>query len=129
MRRSRSTAIVAAITCLLAGCSDALIPGQIQALEVYRVVFAHSSIESCTHIEPSNAERDHAGILHVQLNLRSTTDADQYIDAFISFKLDGQFVEKLKPQRAVLKGNLTTTLLFNSTQPADDYSIHLDYAK
>ncbi len=120
---------MSAIACLLAGCSSELIPGQIQALDVYRVIFGQSSIESCTRIEPSNVQRDRMGILHVQLNLHSTTDADQYIDAFVTFTRDGQVVEKPGPKLVVLEGHLTDTVWFTSTQPADQYSIRLDYAK
>jgi hypothetical protein len=38
-------------------------------------------------------------------------------------------VEKLGPKTVTLKSNAFDTITFNSTQPADDYFVDLDYAK
>jgi hypothetical protein len=131
------TVTLAMIGCLLAGCGDVSLPSmqsisspvEPKPAAAHHVVFGASSLESNIRIEPSHVERDGTGILDVQLNFRSITDADQYLVAYITFTQDGQFVEKLGPQRVVLHGNLSDTLDFNSTQPADDYTVTFDFAK
>ncbi len=95
----------------------------------HHVVFAEAGLQSNIRIEPSHVERDGTGILDVQLNFRSMTDADQYLVAYITFTEGGQFVEKLGPKHVVLHGDLSDTLDFSSTQPADDYTITFDFAK
>jgi len=93
------------------------------------ILFGNSDLRNGVRVRPVTTQQDPSGILHVTLNLRSAQDSDQYVDAFISFYRNGRFVEKLGPQTFVLKGNLPDTILFNSTQPADDYTLNLDYAK
>ena len=127
---------LAVIACFLAGCGDVSVPS-VQSLSpvppqpaaAHHVVFAEESIRSNIRIEPSNVAREATGILDVQLNFRSTTDADQYLVAFITFTQNGQFVEKQGPKRVVLNGNLHDTIIFSSAQPADDYTVTFDFAK
>jgi hypothetical protein len=129
--------IVAMIACILAGCSDVSVPSidslsspvTPQPAAAHHVVFAELSLESNIRIEPSNVEHEASGILDVQLNFRSISDADQYLVAFITFTQDGQFVEKQGPKRVVLHGNLHDTVVFSSMQPADDYMVTFDFAK
>jgi hypothetical protein len=131
------TVTLATIACLLAGCADISLPtAQSVSLPMepkpaaaHHVVFAEAGLQSNIRIEPSHVERDGTGILDVQLNFRSMTDADQYLVAYITFTQDGQFVEKLGPKHVVLRGDLSDTLDFNSTQPADDYTVTFDFAK
>ncbi len=91
--------------------------------------FANDDLAGNTRVEPVQAMRDTFGLLHVTLNIRSTTNAQQYVDGYITFTREGQFVEKLGPKTVTLLPNAFDTILFDSTQPADDYFITLDYAK
>jgi hypothetical protein len=131
------TVTLATLACLIAGCSSVSLPSmqsvstpiEPKPVAAHHVVFCDISLESSIRIQPSHVERDGTGILDVQLNFRSITDADQYLVAYITFTQDGQFVEKLGPRHVVLRGNLNNTLDFNSTQPADDYMVTFDFAK
>jgi hypothetical protein len=91
--------------------------------------FADDNLAGNTRCDPVQATRDPFGLLHVTLNIRSTTNAQQYVDGWITFTRAGQFVEKLGPKTFTLYPNAFDTILFDSTQPADDYFITLDYAK
>jgi hypothetical protein len=131
------TVTIATIACLLVGCADISVPSmqsvstpiEPKPAAAHHVIFGDISLESNIRIQPSPVERDGMGILDVQLNFRSITDADQYLVAYITFTQGGQFVEKLGPRHVVLRGNLNDTLDFNSTQPADDYTVTFDFAK
>jgi hypothetical protein len=119
----------------LSACSDlpqsieSLPPVQHPPAAARHVVFTDTSLESNIRIEPSHVERDATGLLDVQLNFRSITESDLYLDVFITFIKDGQFVEKQGPKRVTLGGNLHDALFFSSSQPADDYKITFDFAK
>ena len=129
--------IVGMVACFVAGCDTVSLPStdslpavvQPQPEAAHHVIFRDGSIKSNVRIEPSHVERDAAGILSVQLNFRSTTEADQYLVAYPTFGLGGEFVERAELQRVVLKGNLRETIYFVSTQPADDYRVTFDFAK
>jgi hypothetical protein len=136
--KSISRIVIFAIAAsFLAGCGDVSIPSmesvsaplEPKPAAAHHVVYGDLKLESNIRIAPSHTERDETGILHVQLNFRSITDADQYLVAYITFTQDGQFVEKLGPRHVVLRGNLSDTLVFDSTQTADDYTVLFDFAK
>ncbi len=126
---------LAVIASFLAGCEDisqsiqSFPPVQPKPQAAHHVVFTDISLESNIRIDPSPVERDAMGILDVQLNFRSISDSDQYLNVFITFTQNGQFVEKLGPKHVTLRGNLHDTLLFTSTQPADNYTVTFDFAK
>jgi hypothetical protein len=122
MLKTTLLSLLALIPLVAAGCVS-------ESLEAKHVYFANTGLYSHLQIDHIDAKQDAYGLMHIQMNVTSTISDDQYVDAFVTYTRDGQFVEKLGPQTAVLKGNLPDTLLFNSTQPADDYSISLDYAK
>ena len=91
--------------------------------------FGDAQLQSYTRVDPVTATRDPAGLLHVTINIRSTTNKQQYVDAYCTFLRGGERLEKLGPQTITLKGNAPDMITFNSTQPADDYFVTLDYAK
>jgi hypothetical protein len=115
----------------LAGCASDPAPmyGHAETYDRKHIQFGDSDLEANTRIEPVTATRDPAGLLHVSVRIRNTGDLQRHVDAFITFYRDGQFLEKLGPQVIELKGNLFDDITFNSTQPASDYMVSLDYAK
>jgi hypothetical protein len=112
------------------GCNDnAPMYGRAENYPRAHLQFGDAGLQSATRVEPVTATRDQAGILHVTVNIRSTTDRQQYVDAYCTFLKSGEMWEKLGPQTVTLKGNAPDMITFNSTQPADDYYVTLDYAK
>ncbi|MGD1278390.1 MAG: hypothetical protein ABR964_14350 [Tepidisphaeraceae bacterium] len=116
---------------LLSGCVQDNSPayGRAEKYQRTHLQFGDATLEGNTRVEPVTANRDQFGLLHVQINIRSTTNTQQYVDCFITFLRSGQVVEKLGPKTVTLKSNAFDTITFNSTQPADDYFVDLDYAK
>jgi len=123
--------VMALGTAILGGCYQDNAPayGRGEKDQRTHLQFGDATLESNTRVEPVVAQRDQFGLLHVQINIRSTTNTQQYVDGFITFLRDGQVVEKLGPKTVTLKSNAFDTIEFNSTQPADDYFVDLDYAK
>jgi hypothetical protein len=115
----------------LAACSGDKAPyyGQSESYDRTHLQFGSADLQANTRVQPLTATRDPAGLLHVTVQIRNVSDQDLYVDAFITFLRDGQPLEKLGPQAVTLKGNLFDTISFNSTQPATDYFVSLDYAK
>ncbi|MDP9172822.1 MAG: hypothetical protein M3O30_03025 [Planctomycetota bacterium] len=125
-----SIAIMALAALFIVGCNDH--PPMYGRAENYpreHLQFGDSDLQSFTRVDPVTAARDPAGLLHITVNIRSTIDRQQYVDAYVTFLRGGQMLEKLGPKTVTLKGNLPDIITFNSTQPADDYFVTLDYAK
>jgi hypothetical protein len=116
---------------LLAACTQDNTPnyGRSENYPRTHLQFGSAILEGNTRVNPVQATRDQFGLLHVTLSIRSTTDLQQYVDGYITFLRGGQFVEKLGPKSVALLPNAFDTILFDSTQPADDYFINLDYSK
>jgi len=116
---------------LLAACTQDNAPayGRAEKYDRTHLQFGDATLEGNTRVDPVQATRDQFGLLHVTVPIRSTCNWEQYVDGSITFLRAGQFVEKLGPKPINLAPNAFDTILFDSTQPADDYFISLDYAK
>jgi hypothetical protein len=115
---------------LVVGCNDH--PPMYGRAEDYpreHLQFGNPLLQESTRVDPVLSTRDQAGLLHITINIRSTTDRQQYVDAYVTFLRGGQVLEKLGPQTVTLKGDLPDTITFNSTGVADDYFVTLSYAK
>lgn len=109
----------------LAGCTETVVgppPEQ-------HVFYARPNLEQAVNVQRILAKQDQFGILHIQVDVLPKSTSDLYLDAFITFTRNGQFVEKLGPKPFILRGPVPDTVLFNSTQPADDYRISVDYSQ
>jgi hypothetical protein len=117
--------LIAMSALALAGCTETVVgppPEQ-------HIFYARPNLQNAINVTRLLAKQDQFGILHIQVDVQPNATYDQYIDAFITFTRNGQFVEKLGPKPFVLRGPVPDTILFNSTQPADDYRISLDYSQ
>jgi hypothetical protein len=131
-RRTLATLLAITVAALLAAsCSsdNAPISGRAEIYDRNHLQFGDSNLANNTRVEPVQAVRDAAGLLHITINIRSTSNSDQYVDGFVTFLRNSQVVEKLGPKTFTLTGNLPAIVEFNSTQPADDYFVTLNYAK
>jgi quinolinate synthase len=108
---------VAGALALLTACNG----GQVQ--------FLSSKLKDNTHLERVHDWKDKYGLTYVTLYIRSTTGDSAYVDCYITFRKDGQLVERLGPQTVIIHPYEEALINFNSTQIADDYFITLNYAK
>jgi hypothetical protein len=130
MMKILSLNLVIGAALLAAGCTDNVpLTARNEIYSRNHVQFANIGLRDRTRLEPVQATQDPSGILHVSINIRNTSDSDVYVDGFITFTRNGNFVEKLGPKPIMLRNNLPDVIEFNSTQPADDFLVSLDYAK
>jgi hypothetical protein len=123
--------ILTVVGLLAASCStdNAPINGRAEIYSPNHLQFGDAGLANNTRVDPVQAVRDPYGLLHLTINIRSTSNGDQYVDGFVTFLRGGQVVEKLGPKTFTLSANLPDVIEFNSTQPADDYVVTLSYAK
>ena len=124
--------ILAASALLAAGCTDnPPMYGRADTFARTHLQFGDGLLQDSTRVDPVSASRDQFGLLHVTLDIRSTTDKQQYVDCFIQFYRNGVPVgDKIGPKTVTLMANLPATIAFDaSPQPADDYVVSLSYAR
>ncbi len=122
--------LIVAAALLSASCTDNIpLTGRKEIYQRDHIQFGSIGLQDRTRLEPIQAVQDSSGILHVSINIRNTSDSDVYVDGFATFTRNGKLVEKLGPKQIMLRNNLPDVIQFNSTQPADDFQVSLDYAK
>jgi hypothetical protein len=131
-RKTLATLLCVTVAALLAAsCStdNKPITGREEIYDRNHLQFGDKGLANNTRVEPVQAVRDGIGLIHITINIRSTSNGDQYVDGFVTFLRAGQVVEKIGPKTFTLTANLPAVVEFNSTQPADDYFVTLNYAK
>jgi len=111
------------------GCNNDPMYGRSENAARTHLQFGNWDLEQRTRVDPIQAKQDSFGLMHITVNIRNTSDADLYVDAFVTYLRNGQVVEKTGPKTVTLRNNFPDTILFNSTQPADDFFVNIDYAK
>ncbi len=129
-RRTIGLALLA-MPLMLLGCNDVSKPiyGRNDPFIRAHVHFGSEHLQDSTAVESATSTRDPAGLVHVTVQVRSTEDHDQKIDAYCAFFRGGQVIDELGPQQVFLHAQVYANVQFNSTQPADDFSITLSEMK
>jgi len=126
MLKITSTILLAAAGILLVGCNmvDRPYYGRLDPYTASHVQFDSEHLQDCTAISAAQPTRNETGLLFVTTTIRSTIDEDKAMDVYCTFTRGGQVVDnRLGPKEVHLHARSTETVVFNSTQPADDFQL------
>jgi uncharacterized protein YcfL len=124
-------ALIAMMACGLIGCVKAPIEARQDPYVDSQVNIASEDLRTHTAVSAPRVVRDEAGLLHVTLPIRATTNLELYVDYRATFfDATGQTVNQLGWQTKILHPNIFEEINVVSTTPrAADFRIDLRYAK
>ncbi len=121
-----------ALLLFIGGCGvKAPIQGRQDPYAPSQIMYVDKDLQRSTAVGIPIATRDEAGLLHIQVPIRSTRDRQMIIDYRYRFvDRNGQDIWSSHWKDKVLAPNVPDSIIFNSTtNAATDFQLDLRYAK
>jgi hypothetical protein len=115
----------------LLGCVKAPIEGRADPYVPAQIHFADENVRTHTAVGQPKLARDDAGLLHVNIPIRSASNLKIYIDYRATFfDSNGTAINQTGWQSKVLEPNTPDFIQLNSTSPrAADFQVDVKYSQ